>query len=57
MWDDYHRETLQEHAVEEEDDEDWDDWDDEDEEGVEDYLSNAKLVDGATKSRPIFWVA
>jgi len=35
MWDDYHRETLQEHAVEEEDDEDWDDWDDEDEEGVE----------------------
>lgn len=35
MWDDYHRETLEQHAVEEEDDEDWDDWDDEDEEGVE----------------------
>ncbi|MBT0719770.1 Obg family GTPase CgtA [Tatumella sp. TA1] len=35
MWDDYHRETLEEHAIEEEDDEDWDDWDDEDEEGVE----------------------
>ena len=35
MWDDYHRETLEQHTVEEEDDEDWDDWDDEDEEGVE----------------------
>jgi len=35
MWDDYHRETIEQHAVEEEDDEDWDDWDDEDEEGVE----------------------
>ncbi|WP_241573469.1 Obg family GTPase CgtA [Rosenbergiella nectarea] len=33
MWDDYHRETLEQHTVEE--DEDWDDWDDEDEEGVE----------------------
>lgn len=35
MWDDYHRETLEQHTVEEEEDEDWDDWDDEDEEGVE----------------------
>lgn len=35
MWDDYHRQTIEEHSVEEEDDEEWDDWDDEDEEGVE----------------------
>ena len=34
MWDDYHRETI-ENAVEEEDDEEWDDWDEEDDEGVE----------------------
>lgn len=36
MWDDYHRETLEKHAVIEEDDDDWDDdWDEEDDEGVE----------------------
>ncbi|ARU92527.1 Obg family GTPase CgtA [Tatumella citrea] len=36
MWDDYHRETLENNAaVEEEDDEDWDDWDEDDDEGVE----------------------
>ncbi|WP_215847808.1 Obg family GTPase CgtA [Candidatus Pantoea bituminis] len=34
MWDDYHRETI-ENTVEEEDDEEWDDWDEEDDEGVE----------------------
>ena len=34
MWDDYHRQQLEEIA--EEDDEDWDDdWDEDDEEGVE----------------------
>lgn len=36
MWDDYHREALENGAaVEEEDDEDWDDWDEDDDEGVE----------------------
>ena len=37
MWDDYHRQQLDEVAAEaEEDDEDWDDdWDEDDEEGVE----------------------
>ncbi|VTP80546.1 GTP-binding protein Obg [Leclercia adecarboxylata] len=35
MWDDYHRQQLEEQVVEE-DDEDWDDdWDEDDEEGVE----------------------
>jgi GTP-binding protein len=33
MWDDYHRQQLEETEVE--DDEDWDDWDEDDEEGVE----------------------
>ena len=34
MWDDYHRQQLEEAEVE--DDEDWDDdWDEDDEEGVE----------------------
>ena len=36
MWDDYHRQQLEEAEVEVEDDEDWDDdWDEDDEEGVE----------------------
>jgi len=36
MWDDYHRQQLEEMQVEEEDDEEWDDdWDEDDEEGVE----------------------
>ncbi|KGD78468.1 GTPase CgtA [Tatumella morbirosei] len=35
MWDDYHRETLENNAQAEEDDEDWDDWDEDDDEGVE----------------------
>ena len=36
MWDDYHRQQLEEAEVELEDDEDWDDdWDEDDEEGVE----------------------
>ena len=35
MWDDYHRQQLEELEAEE-DDEDWDDdWDEDDEEGVE----------------------
>jgi GTP-binding protein len=35
MWDDYHRQQLEEAELEE-DDEDWDDdWDEDDEEGVE----------------------
>ena len=36
MWDDYHRQQLEEVEAEAEDDEDWDDdWDEDDEEGVE----------------------
>ena len=36
MWDDYHRQQLEEAEAEAEDDEDWDDdWDEDDEEGVE----------------------
>ena len=36
MWDDYHRQQLEEAEAEVEDDEDWDDdWDEDDEEGVE----------------------
>ncbi|WP_294911572.1 Obg family GTPase CgtA [Tatumella sp. UBA2305] len=35
MWDDYHRETLENNAQAEEEDEDWDDWDEDDDEGVE----------------------
>ena len=36
MWDDYHRQQLEEAEVAVEDDEDWDDdWDEDDEEGVE----------------------
>ena len=36
MWDDYHRQQLEEQEVDVEDDEDWDDdWDEDDEEGVE----------------------
>lgn len=37
MWDDYHRETLENNAqpAEEEEDDDWDDWDEDDDEGVE----------------------
>jgi GTP-binding protein len=36
MWDDYHRQQLEEQEDAVEDDEDWDDdWDEDDEEGVE----------------------
>ncbi|GAA0470194.1 MULTISPECIES: Obg family GTPase CgtA [Tatumella] len=36
MWDDYHRETLENNAQPaEEEDDDWDDWDEDDDEGVE----------------------
>ena len=45
MWDDYHRQQLEEQEVEVEDDEEWDeDWDEDDEEGVEIIYRNKTLI-------------
>ncbi len=45
MWDDYHRQQLEEAEAEAEDDEDWDDdWDEDDEEGVEFILQTLILT-------------